>query len=633
MPCPKLSPLQARFAASFAVTLFSLLVYFLAFSPRLAYSTDVDLIASKDISHLIPIYLHIPADLDSRSPVTSENRDDGDTPHQLDVTKRPPADFALENNVAKQDNIRIGEVRYWYFPAENQRDQANSSSTSRALRLARSKSNEFEKDVDKDLFMELEGDNIDLSRRSSTVYVTANTCLQPDLNATQTSKDAGAPQLRMYISQSESIQQPGPGIDDPEVIMKEFDSGYARVDLDAGRDVYIGIAALNTSRYDGVYNYEIAASVDEPFHYLESYSQNLYFVDSDSSAALLITESVDEEYQRLFNSGKAPLTMFAHNINDSAIIGLHNSYCGLKMNAQIKKAFHNVEVGITTRGVDRLPKQQFYIKGLNHSSSYYGFLALEPNSTVPRAGGVIGGGGKLWKSMNFTTKREENCAIVYDLDFCSEVAYAVPSNPSLNKTQLADIYDKNAAALYKNFSYSLQQIPCNASDSEQYSLARNCTHCAEAYKQWLCAVTIPRCHDFTSSLDHLQERNTGQAFLNGTMLPDDYPGRANVASNSSRNSIIDTEIKPGPYKEVLPCIDLCHELVRSCPSALGFRCPRKEWLEASYGKRSGNNVTCSYFGAAFYINDGRSVYRNGYAFAYAFLSLIGFWSFVWVLDI
>ncbi|KAG9818558.1 hypothetical protein KCU77_g17340, partial [Aureobasidium melanogenum] len=40
------------------------------------------------------------------------------------------------------------------------------------------------------------------------------------------------------------------------------------------------------------------------------------------------------------------------------------------------------------------------------------------------------------------------------------------------------------------------------------------------------------------------------------------------ATNSSRNPtiIVDT-IAPGPYKEVLPCQDLCYSLVRSCPAA------------------------------------------------------------------
>ena len=217
--------------------------------------------------------------------------------------------------------------------------------------------------------------------------------------------------------------------------------------------------------------------------------------------------------------------------------------------------------------------------------------------------------------------------MVYDLPFCSDVAYAVPSNPSLDIPDLIKIYDTNAASLFKNFTYSLQQIPCNASGESLYSLARNCTQCEKAYKEWLCAVTIPRCHDFTSTRDHLWERNLGQAFLNGSMLPDNYKGRHDVRNMSSRNPIIDSEIKPGPYKEVLPCQDLCHELVRSCPTALGFKCPKKPWLHDSYGERGGNDITCSYFGAAYYMNGARGLY----GFGFNFLGAVGFWSLIWGL--
>lgn len=57
---------------------------------------------------------------------------------------------------------------------------------------------------------------------------------------------------------------------------------------------------------------------------------------------------------------------------------------------------------------------------------------------------------------------------------------------------------------------------------------------------------------------------------------------------------------PGPYKEVLPCEEMCYELVRSCPASLEFACPLAErGLEISYGKPSSdqiNNMTCNYVG-------------------------------------
>lgn len=206
------------------------------------------------------------------------------------------------------------------------------------------------------------------------------------------------------------------------------------------------------------------------------------------------------------------------------------------------------------------------------------------------------------------------------------MAYAVPSNPRTfpNITDLAKLYDDHALALYKNFSYSLQQIACDTTSSAQYSLVRSCADCDHAYKQWLCAVAVPRCHDFSSNLPFLQPRNIAQEFINKTRL-DPERHEANSSSmvamyaSRSRNGIIDTSIRPGPYKEVLPCRDLCYNLVQSCPAALGFACPSEDMgLNRSYGiKDPSGDITCSFLGAAYYQNDGMTLRAPGIGFSAA----------------
>lgn len=270
--------------------------------------------------------------------------------------------------------------------------------------------------------------------------------------------------------------------------------------------------------------------------------------------------------------------------------------------------------GMTSRGLGGAPKEQFYISALNASSQYWGFLALEGNSTP----GMIGGGGKIWSAVNFSTKAADNCALMYNLSFCSEVAYAVPSNPQLYPPatgipKLAALYDNYSYAMYQYFNYSLQQIPCNTTSSAQYSLARNCDDCARSYKQWLCAVTIPRCEDWNNQASYLAPRAMAQNFTNGSVpawitSPNSLQSAQlnAVASNSSRNSqIIDTVIQPGPYKEVLPCVDLCYDLVQSCPAQLGFYCPQGSYLNMSYQFRSSDPgvISCSYLGAAYYLSE------------------------------
>lgn len=179
----------------------------------------------------------------------------------------------------------------------------------------------------------------------------------------------------------------------------------------------------------------------------------------------------------------------------------------------------------------------------------------------------------------------------------------MPSNPNISMAGLTKIYDTHAASLYQNFTYSLQQIQCNASAESMYSLAVNCSSCEHAYKQWLCAVTIPRCADFSSNASYLQPRNAAQNFLNGSSINPASPLLKLPASNHSRNPIIDSKIRPGPYKEILTCRDVCHSLVKNCPSALGFACPQGSQLHWSYGVRDGNGlITCNYLGAAYYLS-------------------------------
>jgi len=74
--------------------------------------------------------------------------------------------------------------------------------------------------------------------------------------------------------------------------------------------------------------------------------------------------------------------------------------------------------------------------------------------------------------------------------------------------------------------------------------------------------------------------------------------------SKSRNPMIDEDIKPGPYKEMLPCEDLCFDIVRSCPAQLSFSCPNTPTRGLQYGKRDldGDVLTCSFPGAVVKLN-------------------------------
>lgn len=202
---------------------------------------------------------------------------------------------------------------------------------------------------------------------------------------------------------------------------------------------------------------------------------------------------------------------------------------------------------------------------------------------------------------------DDNCELIHNLKFCDSVAYAVPRNRSeLVDSSLASYYDDYASSMFTPFAWSLEQIPCTTTPEGQYSLATGCGNCSAAYKQWLCAVTIPRCADYSSSEPYLQARNVNQSFFNNGTTPTDEFGdltfsQANKSVmylKSSRVSRIDDDLKPGPYKEVLPCIGLCYSLMQNCPAALGFACPLAgKGQNHSYGYATNGSVTCNLPGA------------------------------------
>ncbi|KIX09914.1 uncharacterized protein Z518_00995 [Rhinocladiella mackenziei CBS 650.93] len=598
---PKLSPLQSRFAASLAASVVLLVLYLSLTKPHFAYALELDSrIPSEDHNHYIILK-------------TEKTGDFLNEEESKIIARAADGVSALANNAPQNKNINIGEVQNWVFPTDA--IQGPHGTTGPGLPSDGLERRGIEVDVP------------ELKRRQSgnKVYLTLNTCLQPSANTTGAdSTNSIPPQLEMYISLSESNQKPGPGSDDPDQQTIQVDGGYALYEVDADSDVYVGVSAPNTTEFIGIWNYEVAASIDGPYHGSHGNVTNLYFVDGDNHAALLITndttqaqpnETVYQEWMKL----SPPWGVFAANQNDRSILGVQKSFCGLKNNARLAAnidGFANQNVAqMTNRGLGGKPKEQFYITGLNATSKYWGILAMDGNSTAS-GNGVVGGGGTVWAAINFETKTESNCALMYNLSFCSEVAYAVPTNPdkfspTTGLPELAALYDSHAAQMYQYFNYSLQQIPCNTTSSAQYSLARNCDDCARAYKQWLCAVTIPRCADYSNKSPFLQPRNLGQPFVNGSSISSsqfnvDQALLNAVATNSSRNPIIDESIQPGPYKEVLPCIDLCYDLVQSCPASLGFACPLTgAGLEASYGQRSNDSgvISCSYLGAAYYLSD------------------------------
>ncbi|KAF1827558.1 putative conserved protein with signal peptide, partial [Dissoconium aciculare CBS 342.82] len=574
-------------------------------------------------------------------------------------TKRDVKEVQLQgNDIGTPQDATTGSIAIWQYPnrfllSKNAEPGAVLPSAFGDADTSSAAGRDGPARKSRDTLARSTDDQVIFSRESTLVskqiYISANTCSQPFWVGTGV-QDVAPPQLTLYVSTKSGKQKLGPDGDNDSQTVHPFVDGFVNASVSASGDWYMAVSAPTfSSSFKGQWNYQLAVSIDDYFHgaHQEATSDFLHLVDTDMDAALLISgrlgnnNASDSELYQKWMKLNPPFVMFAMNENVTSYMGVESSFCGLRNavrnGAQVQAdqkdlggKTSNVQMQMSSRGIGNYPRQQFYITQLNSSSSYRGYIAMEGDSAKV-GNGVVGGGGRIWPPMRFTTKTDGNCQLLFDLPFCDGVAYAVPANPQGKNTALTTFeglkhfYDNYTSFWYDNFAKSLQVLPCNTTSNAQYSLAKDCKSCAAAYKEWLCAVSIPRCEDFSNPAKHLQIRNVGQPFYNNnSMLEDSFLQQnyqpmhkaptvegtiafqqtyiSSFATNQSRNPTIDLNIAPGPYKEVKPCEDLCFSLMQSCPAALGFSCPYEgRGLDVSYGKRGPpGTVECSYLGAYYH---------------------------------
>ncbi|PVI08489.1 hypothetical protein DM02DRAFT_3878 [Periconia macrospinosa] len=648
MQFSKSRPLPLRLLA-FRVTSSFLITLWICLQPQhLVCATEIPVapehVQRNEIEQSIP---HTFSPIDAHDPLLQERGtdDDGYVPDfayfDRSLIGRQEAEvIKLENNKPHTSELAPEKVAFFRFEkgtGASKRDE-NLSPGSSLDRLetkntsGRSISEDTveEKRSDEELLLEETPFENSLDRRQNAarrIWISANTCRQPIVTIPLMSTDP--PKLTLYISSSE--QRPGPNTPRDQLLTDpaDFVKGFANFTTETDGDLFIGVSSpVLTSGWDGSWSFEVAASLDGSFHNFLA-RDYLYMVDTDSDSALFVTFNLTTSNSTAdldkWKNGN-PFTMYAFpaNANSSrAVIGLEHSYCGLK---SLFNTTNNISVSttITTKFGGGRPKAQFNVQGLKMDEEYTGFLAVDganENLRLPLITDddgdteqfVVRGGGQVFAQWKWRTKADDSCQVIQDLEFCDNIAYAVPSSSAFkqNDAGLMKLYDDLAKSYYQNFTNSLDQIACETTSTAQYSLARNCDDCRRDYKDWLCSVVFPRCEDYGAQGDWLHARNINTPFANGSIPHMDNltavfnsTFRDRFAYNRSRVPMIDDQIKPGPYKELLPCDYLCHNIVRSCPAILGFACPEGEALEHAYGeaKKSFQNLTCNFPGAVKILN-------------------------------
>ncbi|CAE6509966.1 unnamed protein product [Rhizoctonia solani] len=253
--------------------------------------------------------------------------------------------------------------------------------------------------------------------------------------------------------------------------------------------------------------------------------------------------------------------------NANETVWLTNSACALT------SKLGGVLTNTVTRSVYRDSngwRRQWFVEGLSASTNYTAYV-------VEDEARVSGPSYLRTKSDSFP------CPLVHSLPYCPEVSYPVPlaappgsATSYTNENIPQGIQDVIVSSL-TNFTKSLRTFPCGR---DWYSRLQTCSGCQTAYRKWACSVVFPRCGEpipeeslrsspgtLVSQLATNQGNNSTNADLNS--LPQ-------AALAERKNGVPRSSFLPNftvAYNELLPCMETCFVVDRSCPPLLQWKCP------------------------------------------------------------
>ncbi|KAI7855879.1 stretch-activated Ca2+-permeable channel component-domain-containing protein [Circinella umbellata] len=372
-----------------------------------------------------------------------------------------------------------------------------------------------------------------LARRDvPKLFLTLTSCSQP---SPPPNYEGDIPSLDVFLSMSNDNTLPGPS---QGLLVNNTKFGRVAWENDNPiSDLWIGVVAPTlTENWTGNWTFEIAVATEEWTHPLLLGPEDIPYItldDTDQTHALF---SINQSLTQQHNNASV---LIASNVPKQLLY----SRCAAN---KYRLADYATNFTETIRG------QQAMISNLTEATRYTAYYIESINAISP--------------PIQINTKKSDNCRLVYNLGFCDQVAYSVPANPADTIESIQSRYDNHAQELFQPFETAILQYNC---DSTKYSLVRNCTDCYNDYKRWLCSVSIPRCAD--SIEDKTEPSNAGQVALR------------HIDTNHSRSAWIDETLSPGVYTEMLPCIDLCYQVVQSCPPFMEFACPKGDLAALQYG--------------------------------------------------
>ncbi|PWN21113.1 hypothetical protein BCV69DRAFT_282610 [Microstroma glucosiphilum] len=387
--------------------------------------------------------------------------------------------------------------------------------------------------------------------------------------------------VRVYVSINANNPRPGPDSSDI-ADMVYARGGLAQIRLNEEgsetiEEVWVAIWPPEEAWGEtGAFEIEVLVNPGAPQQQLHS-QYGILLEDTDSSRALVTTfnytagQSPNVSLMVLPSVGDYALPSTYYNSSFCAIADAWNTYAASSERPVITSSETTRGRTQSWQGNDQ--RMQFEIGNLDSTSNYTAWL-LNVNSSDSNVSSVA-----LYPAIKFKTKQAGVCRLVWDIDFCPEVAYSIPLDPVVATEDALNIINETVTPNLANFSKTLSTWSCNDTYFGQYSTVQSCTNCLNSYRDWLCAIAMPRCTDpvesqsngsaAISDVDSLTGRSVGS---NTELLP--YVLNRNVSD--TRQSYIDNQLDvDGPYGEVLPCLYTCLFVQRNCPGPLlSWTCPR-----------------------------------------------------------
>ncbi|GAA5862046.1 hypothetical protein JCM3774_006151 [Rhodotorula dairenensis] len=432
----------------------------------------------------------------------------------------------------------------------------------------------------------------------------------------------------LYVSNSSSNPLPGPSADsnatgvprgargDSSVLAY----GYANVTIGAANDgnvtisVYAPDAVDLLSGGDGrwtddtvpasqgdrneQWTFELSVSNGtESSPYFATGQVGFRLEDSDATSVLLAATNQSESYIPVLAS------------TSDLAFPLARSHCFVRRAMADNVATSSkVAQSLTSRGYGPGERTQFLVSDLARGTNFTAWLV--ENSTLSDGSSQM----RVYDPVFFATKTTESCRLVFNVPACPSVAYAVPAPHSIGTSQLISYFNETVSASLANFSRTLTTFPCDKEPYGLYSVVSKCADCLDAYRDYVCAVTMPRCDDapptvaLNNSVPDTYDSN-GE-LIASWLLPDSYQtslvradpfasrtplfGPANLSSifpflfNQSYppdpDNLVDES--PFPYNEIPPCLDVCNLVQARCPPFLQFVCPKTD----GFGPKGGTGT-------------------------------------------